>query len=130
MGYEVRVRLDPILTPDNWENYYESFVADVKKRGIKFRYWTLGTYREKNGQLDAWRERWGLLPIEWEQREGDLVKDGTHWHLPEPKRIATYKKVKRFIRREYRRARVSLCKETHLVRKAVSLCNGDCNCLV
>src|SRR5437660_2214562 len=76
LGFEVRVRVDPILTPDNWEEHYTSFIADVRNEGINFRYWTLGTYREKNPQLDAWRERWGLLPMEWQPSDLELVKDG------------------------------------------------------
>jgi DNA repair photolyase len=130
LGFEVRVRVDPILTPEGWEEHYAAFVADVRHAGINFRYWTLGTYREKNTQLDAWRERWGLLPMEWQPEENGMVKDGTHRHLSEQQRIAIYTKVTALIRREFPRARVSLCKETHVVRKALALCNADCNCLL
>lgn len=130
LGFEVRVRVDPILTPDGWEDHYAAFIADVKNAGINFRYWTLGTYREKNAQLDAWRERWGLPPMEWQLSESELVKDGTHRHLPEERRVAIYRTVVDLIRREFPRARVSLCKETHAVRKALALCNADCNCLI
>lgn len=130
LGFEVRVRVDPILTPNGWENHYAAFIADVKNAGIDFRYWTLGTYREKNAQLDAWRERWGLLPMEWQPSDDELVKDGTHRHLPEERRIDIYTKVMDIIRREFPRTRISLCKETHIVRKAVALCNADCNCLI
>ena len=130
LGFEVRVRVDPILTPDHWEEQYTSFIADVKSLGINFRYWTLGTYREKNTQLDAWRERWGLPAMEWQPSENELVKDGTHRHLPEERRINIYKKVSALIRKEFPMARISLCKETHIVRKALALCNADCNCLI
>ena len=129
-GFEVRVRVDPILTPDGWEEYYAAFVAEVKSMHINFHYWTLGTYREKNAQLDGWRERWGLLPMEWQPGDDELVKDGTHRHLPEAHRIEIYTKVRDIIQREFPRARVSLCKETHSVRRAVALCNADCNCLI
>ncbi|HET9922056.1 MAG TPA: hypothetical protein VFQ30_19640 [Ktedonobacteraceae bacterium] len=129
-GFEVRVRVDPILTADSWEEHYAAFVADVKAMGINFRYWTLGTYREKNSQLDGWRERWGLLPMEWQPHDNELVKDGTHRHLPEERRIEIYTKVSSIIRREFPRARISLCKETHTVRRALALCNADCNCLI
>jgi len=130
LGFEVRVRVDPILTPENWEDYYKSFVADIKNRGINFRYWTLGTYREKNAQLDGWREKWGLLPMEWQPQDNDLVKDGTHRHMPEQRRIEIYTKMRDIIQREFPTARISLCKETHVVRKAVALCSADCNCLI
>ena len=127
LGYEVRVRVDPILTPPGWEEMYADFVAEVARMGINFRYWTLGTYREKNKQLDAWRERWGLPEMEWEP--SDMVADGTHRHLSPERRIEIYRTVRNIIRCELPQAKVSLCKETHEVRKAVMLCNADCNCL-
>ncbi len=130
LGYEVRVRVDPILTIPNWEEHYADFVAQVKAAGINFRYWTLGTYREKNTQLDGWRERWQLPAMEWQPDEGELVKEGTHRHLPEARRIEIYTTVRDLIAREFPRGRASLCKETHSVRKALRLCNADCNCLV
>jgi DNA repair photolyase len=130
LGFEVRVRVDPILTPLGWEEYYRTWAAQVRAAGIDFRYWTLGTYREKNTQLDSWRERWGLLPMEWQPNEQEMVHDGTHWHLPEARRVAIYTTVRDIIRGEFPAARVSLCKETHAVRRALALCNADCNCLV
>src|SRR2546421_1535792 len=130
LGFEARVRVDPILTAENWEEQYASFIADVKNIGINFRYWTLRTYREKNAQLDAWRERWGLPAMEWQPSENELVKDGTHRHFPEERRINIYRKVSALILQEFPKARISLCKETHTVRKALALCNADCNCLI
>lgn len=130
LGFEVRVRVDPILTPVGWEDQYAAFIADIKNFGIAFNYWTLGTYREKNTQLDAWRERWGLPPMEWQIPDDQLVKDGTHRHLSESSRICIYRKMLELIRTEFPESRISLCKETHTVRKVLSLCNADCNCLV
>lgn len=130
LGFEVRVRVDPILTPINWKDTYASFVADVKRKGINFRYWTLGTYREKNVQLDAWRDRWGLPPMEWQPGDNEMEKDGTHRHLSVERRVQIYRAMTDVIQREFLTARVSLCKETHEVRKLVSLCNADCNCLI
>lgn len=128
LGYEVRVRVDPILTPHGWEKLYAEFVKEVAKRKINFRYWTLGTYREKNKQLDGWREKWGLLPMEWEP--DDMIADGTHRHLSTEHRIKIYQTVRDILHRELPNAKVSLCKETHDVRKAVAMCNADCNCLL
>ena len=95
---------------------------------LKPRYVTLGTYREKNNQLDTWRKKGGLPPMEWEPEE--LVREGTHFHLPEEKRIAVYRTVAELSRKYLPESRVSLCKETHTVRKALGLCNADCNCLI
>ncbi len=51
MGFEVRWRIDPILTPPGWEKTYAEFFAEAAGMGIKPRYVTLGTYREKTPQL-------------------------------------------------------------------------------
>jgi hypothetical protein len=130
LGFEIRVRVDPILTPDNWVDQYQSFIADIKAKGIHFRFWTLGTYREKNSQLDTWRELWGLPAMEWQPQDKELARDGTHLHLSEKRRIEIYTTVKDIIRCHFPQARVSLCKETHSVRKAVALRNAACNCLL
>lgn len=130
LGFEVRMRVDPILTPPEWAEQYVDFINAVKQRGVDFRYWTLGTYREKNTQLDAWRERWGLPPMEWQPEEDQLEKDGTHRHMAVKQRVEIYRRMVALIRNCFPEARISLCKETHSVRKAVSLCNADCNCLI
>jgi DNA repair photolyase len=129
LGFEVRVRVDPILTPDGWENYYSDFIKQVADFDILFRYWTLGTYREKNSQLQAWADKWGLLPMEWQPNEDELVHDGTHWHLSIQRRLEIYSSVSEIIRGQFKTARISLCKETHSIRRSLNLCNADCNCL-
>jgi DNA repair photolyase len=131
LGFEIRVRLDPILTPAGWQDHYREWLAECKKLGLNFRYWTLGTYREKNPALDLWREKWGLPEMEWQPEPGELEQAGTHRHLPAARRIEIYRTVQGLIREEFPEARVSLCKETHDVRKAVAgMCNADCNCLI
>ncbi|MAD80302.1 MAG: hypothetical protein CMJ50_05575 [Planctomycetaceae bacterium] len=127
-GFETRWRIDPILYPPGWETMYDEFFAEAAALGLRPRYVTLGTYREKNSQLDTWREKWGLPPMEWEPTE--LSKEGTHFHVPEDERIAIYRIVTDLSRKYLPDSRVSLCKETHSVRKAVGLCNADCNCLM
>jgi len=82
---------------------------------------------EKNSQLDMWRQRWGLNEMEWGPE--NLTPDGTHRHLPAPQRVEIYQIVSKAIHQDFPQARISLCKETHDVRKALMLCNADCNCL-
>lgn len=129
LGFEVRVRVDPILTPAGWQDYYQDFIKQTKQIGLNFRYWTLGTYREKNSQLQAWADRWGLSPMEWQPEVGELVHDGTHWHLSAERRAEIYHTVRDTILGQFPGTKVSLCKETHLLRKKLALCNADCNCL-
>lgn len=130
MGFEIRARLDPILTPQYWQQYYLDFFYKTKQLGLNFRYWTLGTYRQKNTQLDLWRERWGLPPMKTSFDRDNLTREGTHWHLPEADRIEIYQYIKAEIFSQFPKAMISLCKETHSVRKSVRLCNAECNCLI
>lgn len=129
LGFEVRVRVDPILTPAGWTDYYKAFVAEVKARGISFHSWTLGTYREKNCQLDAWRERWGLPPMEWQPAPENLVKEGTHYRLSDEKRLEIYSEIISIIRCEFPDASIGVCKETHTLRQKLMLRRAGCNCL-
>jgi DNA repair photolyase len=126
-GFEVRWRIDPILYPPGWEKIYADFFAEAASLGIKPRYITLGTYREKNQQLDLWREKWGLPEMEWEPE--NLTREGTHFHVPAQERIKVYRTITELCHQFLPDARVSLCKETNEVRKELKLCNADCNCL-
>jgi DNA repair photolyase len=130
MGFEVRVRLDPILTPTGWIVQYQELVEMVRKMGLNFSRWTLGTYREKNAQLDSWRKRWGLLPMEYEIDHNDLVKDGTHKHLNVEQRRRIYSTIMELIQEQFPKATGGLCKETHQIRREMNLCNSCCNCLI
>jgi hypothetical protein len=129
LGFEIRARLDPILTVTDWEAAYAQFITDARQMGVHFRLWTLGTYREKNDQLATFAARWGLPPIEWEP--SGLEQDGTHWHLPAPTREGIYRTVIGFIRAEYRDANIGLCKETHAARRSLldAGLSLHCNCL-
>jgi DNA repair photolyase len=131
MGFEVRVRVDPILTPVGWqEQYREFFNAMAHRFGLRPTMITLGSYREKNAQLDHWRAEWKLPAVEWEP-EKTLGRDGTHVH--DANREVAYVAVRDMISESYKGTgfmpNVSLCKETHEVRKATDLCNANCNCL-
>lgn len=132
LGFEVRARIDPILTPPGWEEMYREFFNEmVNVHGLRPTMLTLGTYREKNAQLDTFRGKWGLPPMEWSP-ETTVGREGTHIH--DAGRAETYRRVTEMIGRAFRGTahlpHVSLCKETHAVRKETNLCNANCNCLV
>lgn len=128
LGFEIRCRLDPIFNPPRWEDQYRTFIEIVANKGLKFSRWTLGTFRMKNQQLDVWREKWGLPEMEWDI-SAPMVYDGTHFHLPIETRLGIYEYVTKAIQDRFSDAKVSLCKETHDIRKSLKLCNADCNCL-
>ena len=140
-GFETRFRVDPILPVTDWERHYQEFFAQAARSGISPSYITLGTYREKNASLDAMRKWWQLPAMEIDVR-ADLLREGTHNHVPASERQTLYATVNECINRAWPGLRdskgvrlsppfVELCKETHDVRRAVGFaCTAHCNCLV
>ena len=130
MGFEVRARVDPILTPDGWEDHYADFFRQMVDLGLKPSMLTLGTHREKNAQLDTFRARWELPPPEW-QPEVTSAREGTHFHMVERGRV--YQRVRELAQLAFAgsgtQPSVSLCKETHQLRRETGFCNANCNCL-
>jgi len=127
MGYEVRWRVDPIFTPIGWEDAYEAFFAEAARIGARPHFVTLGTYREKNHQLDYWRRYWGLPKMEWTPAQ--LEQSGTHFHVEERGRKVVYETIRRMIERHLPESFVALCRETYRVRRATGLCGSECVCL-
>lgn len=131
LGYEIRWRLDPILTPKGWEHDYRDFFKQAASLSVTPRYITLGTYREKNAQLDTWRAMWGLQAPEWEPES--LERDGTHEHLIYADRARIYRKIIDLIAATNWKGgeapRVELCKEPHQLRREVGIEGVNCNCL-
>ncbi len=127
MGFETRWRVDPILTPPGWKALYKEFFAEAAGMALRPARITLGTFREKTPQLDTWRKKWGLPPMEWEAT--DLVKHGTHYRLPAAKRVPIYQAVIRLCEKYFPDAKVDLCKETYDLRAELGLSGSCCNCL-
>lgn len=132
-GFCVRWRLDPILPIAGWREIYRAWLEDAVDRfDAQPQYITLGSYREKNDQLDFWRARWGLPAMEY-QPEG-LTADGTHFHLSHEARAEIYSTIRQMIVEVWTSRRrpvpaVSLCKESNALRRELWLCNAECNCL-
>lgn len=131
MGFEVRVRVDPILTPDGWQQQYAEFFTDIAHGfGLRPSMITLGTFRMKTPQLDTFRAKWGLPAMEWTP-ETSSSREGTHLHVIDRGRV--YTGVRETAIEAFKGTGhtpwISVCKETHAVRKANELCNAHCNCL-
>lgn len=129
LGYEVRVRIDPILWPEGYAAQYAEFVEQVGMAGVHPMLWTMGCYREKSAQLDLWRDKWGLPPLGWEPPRAEFVQDGTHQRIPPAQRVALYRTVGAAIREWYPQARLGLCKETTTVWNELGWRPRLCNCL-
>lgn len=127
MGFNVRIRLDPILLIEGWEEAYRQFVAEAATAGLQPTRVTLGIYRQQTSQLREWARYWGLPPLDW--RPGVMAKDGTHEHIPMEQRIATYRLIAGLVQATWPEAEVALCKETQQVWAAGIVRRSWCNCL-
>ncbi len=128
MGFEIRLRVDPIMTPPGWESAYEELCARVAQMGVKPTVVTFGMYRQKNGQLDTWREKWRLPPVEWDAPVS-AEREGSHCRISKELRRTTYDTCHQLIRRYLPDSQVGLCKETRSVRKVLGLQRTKCNCM-
>lgn len=91
IGFEVRARIDPIMTPPHWEEMYENFLHEVAHEyGIRPTMLTLGTYREKMPQLDAFRETWGLPQWSGNHRRRSDAKERTSTWRGAPRSIGAF----------------------------------------
>ncbi len=127
MGFEVRWRIDPILTPPGWNAKYLSFFRESAARGNRPIRITLGTFRETRASLDYWRRHWNLPAMEW--RPETLRRDGTHRHAPVAYRVQTYQAIAAMCAEFFPDSVVALCKETKEVRRLSCLNSASCNCL-
>lgn len=134
-GFEMRWRLDPIIPIPGWQEIYHHFFEGFsyppeytyKPMAIPSRI-TLGLFRATNlKNLDHWRKRWGLPPMGWWPEE-EMLKEGTHYRLPETQRIEIYSTIAAMIGEWDDSVQIGLCKETRAVRKATGL-TGPCNCM-
>lgn len=122
MGYDVRVRYDPMFPFDGWEEEYSSIVDETFKRFEPERI-TLGTPRGLGSTIRNARERtW----TEW------FVKDQTGWgkKIPDKTRIKMYMFMKDKIR-EYTKISIGICKETWAMWELLGWDgkNNRCNCV-
>jgi len=128
MGFEVRWRVDPILTVGDWENIYRRFFYSAAAEGHQPTRITLGTYREMGRSLLPIAAKWGLSPMEWAPKE--LSKEGMHYHIHG--RLDIYRQLMSFIKSAWRQAEttpvVALCKETRFTREALGINHNHCNC--
>jgi hypothetical protein len=110
---------------------YAGFFHDMAHtHGLKPTMLTLGSHREKLPQLDTWREKWSLPALEWHAKK-TAERQGTHFHMVD--RASVYQRVRSLANDAFsgtgEQPAISLCKETHDVRREAGFCNANCNCL-
>lgn len=127
-GYEVRIRIDPIIIYRGWEDEYTELVRNLFRQVTPDRI-TLGEYRPSVGLASHIRRRFPdskLLKV-----NESLENDGVKLRYPVNRRSQAFRTIIDEIRRQNSAVPVSLCKEaTEVWEKGGLEINGlRCNCL-
>jgi spore photoproduct lyase len=127
-GYEVRLRIDPIIYYSTWEKDYTELVNKIF-HFVKPARITLGEYRPANGLANHIRSRFPDSPLL--KVHSTLIKEGGKLRYPIEQRIRMFNAIVQQIRKNDTVVKVSLCKELPHVWRAVGLeMKGlSCNCV-
>ena len=127
-GYEVRLRIDPVILYSSWEKDYlklvEKIFTYVKPSRI-----TIGEYRPSKGLAMHIKSRFpdsSLLKI-----NSSLINDGAKLRYPEKYRLDMFCTIINTIRKHDRKVKIALCKEDTKIWKALNMriTGLYCNCL-
>lgn len=127
-GYEIRLRIDPIIIYEGWQEDYIGLVDTIFQYVQPTRI-TIGEYRPSKGLVNHIGSR---FPESTLLRINDgLVSDGTKLRYPEKKRVAAFQTIINRIRQQNAEMPISLCKENPAIWKQLDMMiNGlQCNCL-
>ncbi len=127
-GYEVRLRIDPIIFYSTWEKDYIALVDKIFENVQPTRI-TIGEYRPSNGLANHISARFpesALLRI-----NKSLVREGGKLRYPQSLRIKMFRTIIEEIKRHKSDIDISLCKEQPEIWRALGLgMKGlSCNCV-
>jgi spore photoproduct lyase len=128
-GYEVRVRIDPMVPILGWEKQYKELVDDIFSVFTPSRV-TIGSLRGLESTVRFCRDR------SW---VGFLAKDMTGWgrKLPDDLRLTMYSTLLNYLKQKHHFLEVGFCKESASMWKKLGLTAGKepfwfgckCNCV-
>jgi len=127
-GYEVRLRIDPVIFYSTWEKDYIALVEKIFEFVRPARI-TIGEYRPSNGLANHIRSRFpesALLKV-----NKSLVREGGKLRYPENLRIRMFRTIIEAIKKRRGDIDIALCKENPQIWKPLDLnMRGlKCNCL-
>ena len=121
-GYQVRLRIDPIVAVDDWENSYKGVIDDIFRKFRPERI-TLGTLRGLTRVIARSRDR------SWVKYLDEKTNFGKRISLPV--RVKIYRTVMGYLKKKYDFDQVAICKDTVEVHDMVGSDrrNLRCNCV-
>ncbi|MCJ7775162.1 MAG: hypothetical protein MUP08_02115 [Desulfobulbaceae bacterium] len=127
-GYEIRLRIDPIIFYSTWERDYVALVDKIFEYVHPARI-TIGEYRPSNGLANHISSRFPDSPLLKINRS--LVKEGKKLRYPKNLRIKMFGTIIEAIKKYGKDIDIALCKEQPEIWKALCLDKKGlkCNCL-
>jgi spore photoproduct lyase len=126
-GYEVRLRIDPVVRYSTWEKDYRRLTGMIFEHVEPSRI-TIGEYRPAEGLSSHIKTRFpesSLLKV-----NGSLITEAGKLRYPREYRIEMFRAIADGIRRCGKKVQIALCKETPQIWKAAGLDGRGlcCNC--
>lgn len=127
-GYEVRLRIDPVIFYSTWEKDYIELVDKIFQFVRPTRI-TIGEYRPSNGLASHIGLRFPDSPLLHINKS--LVREGGKLRYPEDQRVRMFRTIVEEIRKKDTAVDISLCKEHSSIWKATGLSvkRLSCNCV-
>ena len=127
-GYEIRLRIDPVIYYSTWEKDYIALVEKIFEYVQPTRI-TVGEYRPSNGLANHISSRFPESPLL--KINKSLVREGKKLRYPKNLRVKMFKAIIEAIKKHKNDIDISLCKEQPEIWKALGLdMKGlKCNCL-
>lgn len=122
VGYEVRIRIDPIMPVENWREYYTQLIDEIFLRFVPERV-TLGSLRGLQSTIN------GTNDTSWVE----YLKESSNWgrKIDFMTRYRIYKTLIDYLRNEYSYHNIALCKETEAMWEKLNMdwVQIKCNCV-
>lgn len=120
--YEVRIRIDPMVPIDNWENLYQDLINRIFSRFRPERI-TFGSLRGLQSTIN------GTKDTSWVH----YLKETSNWgkKIDFTTRLKMYSSIITYLKKKYRYDKIALCKETKAMWQKLSMDYKSikCNCI-
>jgi len=123
LGYETRVRIDPIVPIENWKNEYSGLIDSMFDKFVPERI-TLGSLRGLRSTLNNAKDKSWVT----------FMGEGSNWgrKVAFETRYKIYSTIIEYLKTEYHYSKIALCKETIEMWDELGLDYKEirCNCLL
>ena len=121
-GYPVRIRIDPIVPVENWENDYLNLIRDIFLEFIPERV-TLGSLRGLQSTINNSDDRSWTSYLSERSNWGKKIDSATRYSI--------YSRIIDYLNENYDYTSIALCKETKAMWEALHMDyqNMKCNCV-